>query len=1410
MYYKKLISCLLAVVLILQVVSVGGVASAGPAPTALEQLNEIKNSYEDIEGAISSVQSILTSGSLIDITDIMTTYNLLTQEQKNELARGMILLLPREIEYENQSQVEYVFALLYNLVKLPKETSPDTVQYILNEIYGLYSHAGSFLPSDQAEPMVEESATYSTLRGADKAMYTNIVMFEAALGKYETPIYYNGQIQLLMDLISRYLPINVPNNISDMEATLDSMFGHYFMTMMFGMDPSVTVQPFPVNMDKMSNISGEKKIELAQWMIDHKSQNGYGTVSEVQATFDAFFAPEAPLVTADDEANVIVGADDTMEYSQNEGGNWIEYSPTDPPQFGGDRIVWVRVKMSGNIPASKYTILEFTENKETDPLESLNFAKSNEDVSGVLSALQDAKLELTLPVDFSDWSNDEKESVGVFVTLMNGTMGYVSKAQVQYVLDLAIEPRNLFSKRELTDVQLSITAYFAKFLNLTNVFSENLDPSIQTLYNIGKKYDDLSWVDKQIFAYRMTFYSMRDATPAYQNRDELSAELSTYNPINNVTNQTKMYNALVHLRLVQKESVQYNNNPTTIEYIAEFPLNLDKVDDIDYATYRQLAQWMIDKKPITGYTSYEEIQQVFNSFFNSDITPLQKVNEARVNKNIDAMRLAMENPDLGITLPNGYGALSSQERTFIAGFLIDYVKNDYRNKDQVQYMIELAVLAQSIWGQKEFDVLKNKLDLFAQKLVDGPDYFNDQQTYVLRSMGQQHLVRSQVDKGVFAYKYLHLVAFERLEGEFKGNIVNPDIVLSLFSMPLESFENAASIPLMDEWLDHAMNEWIAGEAFFDNYKFRRTGALDLSKRADLSPEGRKELAEWVLNEQDRYEDVGNLQYVINRFFTAPNVTGNDINNTITGLDDTMEISLNGKLNWIDVASIQKFDFSGDKTVWVRYKAISDLLPGRAVKIVFTANGDSNNGNGSTPNPNPGGSTGGGSSATTPVTTTPTTKQEQIVVDVNGANGTNLTKTPITRTTEADGTIKDLVKMSEAIAKESVEKAKQLNMNTARIVIPDAKDAVSETRIELPKAAVKQLNDGGLNLEISTENAIISVPTKSIAGFDQDLYFRVVPLKKESERKEVEERAKKEQLIQQITPNSNVKVLARPVEIETNMQSHEVTLTLPLRDSLPTDPAARQQALDNLAVYIEHSDGTKELIQGKLVNLSDSSEGIEFTVNKFSTFTLVVVDGLKASQGSHNPYINGFGADFRPDAFVTRAQMAAMLARNLSDEAGTASANVVNYDDVSPTHWAASDIEKAQSAGIMNGMNATQFAPEGSITRAQMAIIAYRWIQQQSADASSSTTQATDGAGFTDVSADLWASDAITYVQAAGLMTGYNDGTFKPNSKLTRAEAVKVLNVLFKRTPVTGVTTPAFTDVPATHWAYADIEAAAQK
>lgn len=1341
MVYKKLISYLLIAVLLLQVVSVGGIASADPF-TPLDQLNQIRSSDKDIEVAIPEVQGMLESGSLIDMTDISTTYNLLNDEQKKELTRGIILLLPREVDYESQSQVEYVFALLYNLLKMPKVMNSNNAEYLLDEVYGLYSQAGGFLPYDEAQPMVEASVVYNMLSGVDKPMYMNIAMFGASINRSQDSVPYGSQLNFMKTLIDEYRPINTPNNVSDMDEALNSMMKHNRMTrMMSTMDSSIV--PFPVQMEKMEAIeeNDQKREELAQWMIDHKPQNGYGMVSEVQKEFDAFFEPNSSALL--EQYNEIKKRKDQGEHT--------DFTPE---------------------------LIELLSNKNfiADP-------------------------------DFKSLSDEDQEDIIEYLLRIDPptSEGYENKEQVQYMVQLALQALELPRKIGGSASREVLDEFYGKLAERIEHFDyPGTEDGYYKRINLYLKSDV---IDRRMTAFLFES-KLRRNLEIRKILSYMETAVDDTPFINRVETTEGMLESLYKMYDIQSDVESYNSehpeNP-----LGSFPLGVGKVHDLTNEEREQLADHMLTERPLGGYASFEAIQTAFNKFFPDDNEdPLTVLNTAKSNSNIEAMRMAMEDPDLGITLPNGYGALSLQVRDFIAGFLIEYVNKDYKNKEQVQYMIELGVLAQSVWEQRELSVLRNKLDLLAQQLVNGPNHFNDQQTYVLRSLGQQHLELSKVDKGVLAFNYLHLVAFERLEGVSKGDIVDPDIVLNLLSMPIDSFEQATSIPRMDQWLDKAMKDQLTGETFFSKYKFNLRGALDLSKRAELSPEGQKELAEWVLNEQDSYEDVGNLQYVFNRFFTAPDVKGNDINNTLMGLDSTMEISFDNKLHWIDVAFIQKMDLSGNKTVWVRYKAISDELPGRAVKFVFTQNGDSSTDNGNTPTPNPGGSTGGGSSTTTPVTSTPapTTKQEQIVVDVNGTNGTNLTKTPITRTTETNGTIKDLVKMTEAIAKESVEKAKQLNMNTARIVIPDTKDAVSETRIEVPKAAVKELNEGSLKLEISTGNVVISVPTSSIAGFDQDLYFRVVPLKKESERKEVEERAKKEQLIQQIAPNTNVRVLARPVEIDTNMQSREVTLTLPLRDSLPTDPTARQQALDNLAIYIEHSDGTKELIQGKLVQLANNSEGIEFTVTKFSTFTLVVVDGLKASQSTHQPYIQGFGADFRPDAFVTRAQMAAMLARNLPTEAAAGSANSVSYKDVSATHWATSEIQKAQSAGIMNGMSNTQFAPEGSITRAQMATIAYRWMQQQA----SYTTVNGPAVSFTDVSADLWAADTIAYVQSAGLMVGYNDGTFKPDSKLTRAEAVKVLNVLFNRTPLTSAVTPTFSDVPATHWAYADIEAAAQK
>lgn len=456
---------------------------------------------------------------------------------------------------------------------------------------------------------------------------------------------------------------------------------------------------------------------------------------------------------------------------------------------------------------------------------------------------------------------------------------------------------------------------------------------------------------------------------------------------------------------------------------------------------------------------------------------------------------------------------------------------------------------------------------------------------------------------------------------------------------------------------------------------------------------------------------------------------------------------------------------------------------------------------------------GNDGATDPSSPSPTT--EMIVVNVDGENGWNLTKTPITRTTEPDGTLKDKVSLTEKIAKETVEKAKEQGLDTARIVIPDNEDKVKEVLVEISKIALEELNKGKLKLEIATANAIISIPTASIIDFNDNLYFRVIPIKSEEEQKELENRAKSEEIVQQVAHQQSVQVIGRPMEIATNMQNREVSIVLPLKESLPLNAEERTKILANLGVYIEHSDGTKELMKGTLVKMNDGTEGIQFTVNKFSTFTLIYMEEGEQNNNSqvllHEPYIKGYGATFRPNEHITRAQMATMLGRNLK----IVSTNISDYSDVPSTHSAYQEIMKVKQEGIMLGTNENQFNPNGSITRAQMAEIAYRWIKNEcqrdenTFDSCAKLVSLHKGS-YKDVTATHWAFESIQFMKVSNFMIGYEDQTFRPDEKLTRAQAVKVLNRLFKRGPLTGVTTSTFIDVPITYWAFEEIRRSCKK
>ncbi len=442
------------------------------------------------------------------------------------------------------------------------------------------------------------------------------------------------------------------------------------------------------------------------------------------------------------------------------------------------------------------------------------------------------------------------------------------------------------------------------------------------------------------------------------------------------------------------------------------------------------------------------------------------------------------------------------------------------------------------------------------------------------------------------------------------------------------------------------------------------------------------------------------------------------------------------------------------------------------------------------------------SSSTSSSFTPTTNTERIVVEVEGEGGINLSKTPITRTTMPDGVIKDHVSMSEDIAKETIEKAKQLRNDIARIIIPDTNDKVSEIVIEIPKSSIAQLSSGNIKLEMATVNVVISIP--NLLNFYDDLYFRLVPIKSSELQHRVEERIVEADIIKNSIQGDKVHLIGRPMTIETNMQNRPVTLTLPLPKNIT------QEQLDHLAIFIEHSDGTKELVRGEVVDYQKDIQGLQFEVQKFSTFSMLYLPENVMEPTTHIAYIRG-NADgtFRPNAFVTRAQMASMFARQLTVYAIPTSK--ATFTDI-VQHDAKDAIEFVKHTGLFNGVTEASFQPNGFISRAQMAVVAARWIEKHcvnnpNADFCKPTSQSNV---FKDVSNNYWAVQAIHTVNTRGIMTGTTRDTFDPEGYLTRAQAVKILNHLFERQVTTEHQIPIFKDVPSNHWAFNEIQEAAVK
>ncbi|KMN40574.1 S-layer homology domain-containing protein [Lysinibacillus sp. LK3] len=490
---------------------------------------------------------------------------------------------------------------------------------------------------------------------------------------------------------------------------------------------------------------------------------------------------------------------------------------------------------------------------------------------------------------------------------------------------------------------------------------------------------------------------------------------------------------------------------------------------------------------------------------------------------------------------------------------------------------------------------------------------------------------------------------------------------------------------------------------------------------------------------------------------------------------------------------------------VTYKIGQTIQMGKGNLILYalwSKNNVPGDGGSSTPSPTP-----------TPDPVAPSNQLKINVVDQSMPDDV-LLQTVLTRVL-SNGSFQDTVNFTVANANEFLRILGNKEDKRSRLVIPNMEPPASETKVILDRGAAKRLIEGKSHFSIAMGMVKIDVPFTSMNDFNEDIFFRIVPIKDALRQKAIEDRAKQAEIVLQQGNGANVKLVGQPISIDTNLQNRQVTLLLPL----PVNLTSAQR--ENMMVYVEHSNGTVEIIRGRFAEFTRGQTGIVFDVEHFSTFSLLYVEQAQEEvQPEKEPievdstfasYIHGYtDGTFRPNVNVTRAQMAAMLARNLSDNHIPEASNLFYADTA--TSWAKNDIEYIRTEGIMQGRHDRSFGPNEMITRAQMAVIAVRWIDKQCVEGATDTSYCEinkSGETYRDVAVTHWAAKEINRISAIGIMVGSGNGEFRPEEKLTRAQAVKVLNRIFNRPIPTEDTEQIFKDIPKEHWAYFEIQAAAK-
>ena len=222
-----------------------------------------------------------------------------------------------------------------------------------------------------------------------------------------------------------------------------------------------------------------------------------------------------------------------------------------------------------------------------------------------------------------------------------------------------------------------------------------------------------------------------------------------------------------------------------------------------------------------------------------------------------------------------------------------------------------------------------------------------------------------------------------------------------------------------------------------------------------------------------------------------------------------------------------------------------------------------------------------------------------------------------------------------------------------------------------------------------------------------------------------------------------------------------------------------------------------VLSNETYTLTVSGSRVTMNGKSYSPVTFVNRKAAELNRTDHFAFLVGYtDGTFGPERNMTRAEVTTMFARLLTEQIEADKTYSNTFSDVPKGYWAANYIGYMQQFGIITGYSDGSFRPNAPVTRAEFAAIASRF------------EKLTEGSkSFTDVSDTYWAARYINFAATRGWVTGYSDGTFKPENTITRAEVAAVTCRLLERSADQNYIRShlnelrTFSDMTESHWAY---------